>query len=65
LVALSAGVAIVVLGESKEKSTTSTTDESKPVQSLMVGLVAVTIACFCSALAGVYFEKVLSRLPLG
>ena len=59
LVGLSAGVAIVVLGESQDKSSTTTTDETKPVQSLMVGLVAVTIACFCSALAGVYFEKVL------
>lgn len=55
LVALSMGVATVVLGETEEKEI----DETKPTQSLMVGLVAVTIACFCSALAGVYFEKVL------
>ena len=57
LVALSLGVAIVVLGESKPDTTAL--DTTKPAQSLAVGLVAVTIACFCSALAGVYFEKVL------
>jgi solute carrier family 35 (UDP-sugar transporter), member A1/2/3 len=59
LVALSAGVAIVVLGETKEGESTKSVDANKPVQSLTVGLVAITIACFCSALAGVYFEKVL------
>ena len=57
LVALSLGVAIVVLGESKPDTTAL--DTSKPTQSMAVGLVAITIACFCSALAGVYFEKVL------
>ena len=30
-----------------------------PAQSLLVGLSAVTVACFSSALAGVYFEMVL------
>lgn len=57
LVGLSLGVAIVVLGETKPETTA--VDASKPTQSLAVGMVAITIACFCSALAGVYFEKVL------
>ena len=55
LVVLSIGVAIVVLGESgADKKKT----ETGP-QSLTVGLLAVTIACLSSALAGVYFEKVV------
>lgn len=56
LVALSLGVAVVVLGEDGKKKEE---DASKPVQSLAVGLVAVSIACISSALAGVYFEKVV------
>lgn len=56
LVVLSVGVALAVLGEKKD---TATASDDRPVQSMGVGLVAVTIACFCSALAGVYFEKVL------
>ncbi len=56
LVGLSLGVAVVVLGEQEQKKET---DSSKPVQSLAVGLVAVSIACLSSALAGVYFEKVV------
>jgi solute carrier family 35 (UDP-sugar transporter), member A1/2/3 len=56
LVVLSVGVALAVLGEKKD---TTTPSNDRPVQSMGVGLVAVTIACFCSALAGVYFEKVL------
>jgi UDP-sugar transporter A1/2/3 len=60
LVVLSVGVAIVVLGEKKDDNKQEN-DQNKPVQSLAVGLVAVTIACFCSALAGVYFEKVLKK----
>jgi solute carrier family 35 (UDP-sugar transporter), member A1/2/3 len=55
LVGLSIGVAIVVLGESSgSSSSTAATD-----QNLFVGLLAVTIACVSSALAGVYFEKVV------
>jgi UDP-sugar transporter A1/2/3 len=56
LVGLSIGVAVVVLGESGGKK-----EEDTPsgVQSLSVGLMAVTIACFSSAFAGVYFEKVI------
>lgn len=60
LVVLSVGVATVVLGEKKSDSKKED-DADKPAQSLAVGLVAVTIACFCSALAGVYFEKVLKK----
>ena len=55
---LSLGVAIAVLGESSGSS--SATD--KPVHTnLVIGLTAVTIACLSSALAGVYFEKVLKK----
>lgn len=62
LVALSMGVATVVLGEKKGDGKDES-DESgdKPTQSMAVGLIAVTIACFCSAFAGVYFEKVLKK----
>lgn len=56
LVGLSVGVAIVVLGESGDKKND---DEETKDQSLSVGLFAVTVACFSSALAGVYFEKVV------
>jgi solute carrier family 35 (UDP-sugar transporter), member A1/2/3 len=57
LVVLSVGVAVVVLdNDSKNSSSTSKTE-----QSLFVGLVAVSIACMSSALAGVYFEKVLKK----
>jgi len=58
LVGISFGVAIVVLGERKAE------DEAKDAQKdvdLGVGLVAVSIACFSSAMAGVYFEKVLKK----
>lgn len=59
LVILSVGVAIVVLGEKQDKKKEE--DDDKTVQSLGVGLIAVSIACFSSALAGVYFEKVLKN----
>jgi len=36
-------------------------DGSLPAQSLFVGLLAVSVACLSSALAGVYFEKVLKK----
>ena len=58
LVTLSLGVAIVVLGESASSSSTKAA-EVGATQSLTVGLMAVTIACMSSALAGVYFEKVI------
>lgn len=62
LVTLSAGVAVVVLdskGDDKKDS------ESKDGQSLFVGLTAVCIACLSSALAGVYFEKVIKTASSG
>lgn len=62
LTALGVGVAIVVLGASEDKVEDET---NKPEQSLTVGLTAVTIACFSSALAGVYFEKVLKKPTTG
>lgn len=58
LTTLGLGVATVVLGASEDKEAK---DEDKPEQSLSVGLGAVSIACLCSALAGVYFEKVLKK----
>lgn len=61
LVVLSLGVAIVVLGESGNNSNQSDVGE----QSLAVGLGAVTIACLSSALAGVYFEKVVKHVNQG
>jgi len=56
LVVLSLGVAIVVLdtGSSAPQKTAN-------AQNLAVGLIAVSIACLSSALAGVYFEKVLKK----
>lgn len=59
LVVLSIGVAIVVL--EKQQPPHQEDDSDKPVQSLTIGLASVTIACLSSALAGVYFEKVLKR----
>lgn len=61
LVVLSVGVAIVVLGEGGDKKSSSSSSSDINQQNLAVGLVAVTIACFSSALAGVYFEKVLKK----
>jgi UDP-galactose transporter len=60
LVVLSMGVAIVVLDKDKG-SASGKGDDDRPEQSLTLGLTAVTIACLSSALAGVYFEKVLKR----
>lgn len=57
LVTISLGVAIVVLGAKKEDPV----KENAHVPSLFLGLVAVSIACMSSALAGVYFEKVLKK----
>jgi len=58
LIVLSIGVAVVVLGESGNDNKSTTAGE----QSLVKGLTAVTIACLSSALAGVYFEKVLKNV---
>eukprot|EP00536_Pseudo-nitzschia_multiseries_P018892 jgi/Psemu1/321365/estExt_fgenesh1_pm.C_33170001 len=57
LVGLSVGVAVVVLDKQDKKA-----DEvTKTNQSMTLGLVSVTIACLSSALAGVYFEKVVKN----
>jgi solute carrier family 35 (UDP-sugar transporter), member A1/2/3 len=56
LVVLSLGVAIVVLAENSDSSG-SKKDANE--QNLVLGLTCVTISCFSSAFAGVYFEKVL------
>jgi len=56
LVGLGIGVAVVVTGENGGNS--AKTDAS---MNMVVGLTAVSVACFSSALAGVYFEKVLKR----
>lgn len=67
LTALGIGVAIVVLGaQSDSKKDESSAggeggEEDANVQNLFVGLMAVTVACLCSAFAGVYFEFVLKR----
>jgi UDP-galactose transporter len=62
---LSVGVAIVVLGEKKGggggRRLAEVSTSQVATQSLSLGLTAVTIACFSSALAGVYFEKVLKK----
>jgi UDP-sugar transporter A1/2/3 len=57
LVGLSLGVATVVLGEKESVSPEKGTEG----QNLSLGLCAVMAACLSSALAGVYFEKVLKR----
>jgi len=58
LALLGVGVAIVVLDDKKD---TSKKADDKSGMNLFAGLVAVTIACLCSAFAGVYFEKVLKN----
>jgi len=69
---LGIGVAVVLLGESHANQSSEETEEAdadaeekeesdKPEQSLSIGLVSVFIACLSSALAGVYFEKVLKK----
>eukprot|EP00526_Cylindrotheca_closterium_P018580 CAMPEP_0113626438 /NCGR_PEP_ID=MMETSP0017_2-20120614/13672_1 /TAXON_ID=2856 /ORGANISM="Cylindrotheca closterium" /LENGTH=359 /DNA_ID=CAMNT_0000536617 /DNA_START=138 /DNA_END=1217 /DNA_ORIENTATION=+ /assembly_acc=CAM_ASM_000147 len=60
LVTLSIGVAIVVLGETGDKKKDEVPSGE---QSLTTGLFAVTVACCSSALAGVYFEKVVKAGP--
>mmetsp|Transcript_3610 Transcript_3610/g.5209 ORF Transcript_3610/g.5209 Transcript_3610/m.5209 type:complete len:353 (-) Transcript_3610:797-1855(-) len=67
LTALGIGVAIVVLGaqsdSKKDESNAGGEGEGEDanVQNLFVGLMSVTVACLCSAFAGVYFEFVLKR----
>lgn len=57
LAALGIGVAIVVVGAQEGKEEEPGANQ----QNLYVGLTAVSVACLCSAFAGVYFEKVLKR----
>jgi UDP-sugar transporter A1/2/3 len=59
LVMISCGVAMVVLGETKPKEGADNSDAK--YTNLGLGLIAVTFACMSSALAGVYFEKVLKK----
>jgi len=54
---LGLGVAAVVLGEKKAAEASA----DIKTEHLFVGLIAVSISCFSSAFAGVYFEKVLKR----
>ena len=65
LVGLSIGVAIVVLGEGGGKKDEKKEEDNKAEQSITVGLFAVTVACMSSALAGVYFEKVVKTPSSG
>lgn len=64
---LSLGVAVVVLGEQKSTSSGSSDEQrlaavsGAAAQNLPLGLLAVSIACMSSALAGVYFEMVLKK----
>lgn len=62
LVTLSVGVAVVVLDQTSDKSAAASNNSG---QSIFVGLVAVSIACISSALAGVYFEKVIKVTVVG
>lgn len=62
LVLLSFGVAVVVLGEQGGSSSKTQAGGS---QNLVLGLFCVTIACLSSALAGVYFEKVVKTSSSG
>ena len=61
LAALGLGVAIVVLGARGDDGKAEEKGDSANEQNLVAGLTAVTVACLCSAFAGVYFEKVLKR----
>ena len=63
LTILGLGVAVVVLGarETGDDKKGADDEDSANAQNLFAGLMAVTVACMCSAFAGVYFEKVLKR----
>lgn len=61
LVCISLGVAMVVLGEKKGDDDAASSKQELGHTNLLVGLGAVTIACLSSAMAGVYFEKVLKK----
>ena len=61
LAVLGVGVAIVVLGAREGGGGDTEQKGGDNAQNLFAGLTAVTVACLCSAFAGVYFEKVLKR----
>lgn len=61
LTALGIGVAIVVLGAREDGADEKKETDAANAQNLAAGLLAVTVACLCSAFAGVYFEKMLKR----
>lgn len=61
LTVLGMGVAIVVLGARESKDGGDDDKDSANAQNLFLGLTSVTVACLCSAFAGVYFEKVLKK----
>jgi UDP-sugar transporter A1/2/3 len=58
LVVISIGVAVVILGD---RENAGDKDEQIGTKNWSVGFSAVSISCFLSALAGVYFEKVLKQ----
>jgi UDP-sugar transporter A1/2/3 len=59
LIMLTAGIALVQLGQVKD-----TGEEDKNVGNPFIGLMAVLCACCTSGLAGVYFEKILKGSPV-
>jgi len=59
LVMLTAGIALVQLGQVKDDG-----EESKDIGNPFIGLMAVLCACCTSGLAGVYFEKILKGSPV-
>jgi len=59
IVTLSLGVAVVVLDQQQQQQGASSIATNA---SLVKGLTAVTMACFSSAMAGVYFEKVVKAI---
>ena len=61
LVVISVVVSILALEETMVKTTTIQSTKTTDVNELVVGLIAVTSACFLSAFAGVYFEMVLKK----
>ena len=61
LVVISVAVSILALEEAMVKTTTIQSTKTTDAKALVVGLMAVASACFLSAFAGVYFEKVLKK----
>ena len=63
LTTLGLGVATVALGEAANNSKGRRLQESSGSENFGLGMFAVSVSCFSSALAGVYFEKVLKKPP--